>query len=115
MPVKVINHHNARFIDRYDGKDYVFEPNDPVLMTDEAARHIFGYGDNDKAPYLSRIGKMKTTALDGAGGFREAMKWLERFEFKEMVVQFVERDAEIVPFADLNKEDSDDAKAQANA
>jgi hypothetical protein len=115
MPVKVINHNSSRFIDRFDGKDYVFEPHDPVLMSDEAARHIFGYGDGDKAPYLSRIGKMKTTQLDGAGGFREAMKWLEKIEFREMVVQFVERPAEIIPFSPESEEDSDSADAKATA
>lgn len=112
MPIKVINRNSSRFIDRYDGKDYVFEPNDPVIMSDDAARHIFGYGDQNKAPYLARIGKMKTTQLDGTGGFREAMKWLERIEFKELVVQFVEKEAEVIPFAN---EDSDDAGARATA
>jgi hypothetical protein len=96
--VKITNKHPVRFRDRYDGKDYVFEPNEPVIMNDEAAKHIFGYGDPNKVPYLSRIGKMTTTQLEGQGGLKDAMKWLERFEFKEMVVKFEERAVEVIPF-----------------
>ena len=96
--VKITNHHNHRLVDRFDGKDYVFEPNEAVLMSDEAAKHIFGYGDPNKVPYLSRIGKMTTTQVDGEGGLKDAMKWLSRFEFKEMVVKFEERTVEAIPF-----------------
>lgn len=112
--IKVTNHNSARFIDRYDGREYVFEPNQPVILHEDAARHIFGYGDQNKAPYLSRIGKMKTTQLDGAGGLRDAMKWLDKFEFKELVVQFVEKEAEVIPFSDQSDEDSDSG-AEATA
>lgn len=105
--VKVINKHSVRFRDRFDGKDYVFEPNEPVLMSHDAAKHIFGYGDPDKAPYLSRIGKMTTTQLDGIGGLREAMKWLERFEFREQVIKMEDAVVEALPFA--NEQDGEEA------
>lgn len=109
--VKVTNRHPTRFRDRYDGKDYAFEPNEAVIMSEEAARHIFGYGDPDKVPYLSRIGKMTTTQVEGQGGLKDAMKWLERFEFKEMVVKFEERQVEVIPFA----QDDEDVAGPAAA
>lgn len=105
--VKVINKHPVRFRDRYDGKDFVFEPNEAVLMPDDAARHIFGYGDANKLPYLSRIGKLLTTQVDGQGGVKDAMKWLERFEFREQVLKMEDRVVEALPFAD--EQDQDEA------
>jgi hypothetical protein len=98
--VKVTNKHPVRFRDRFDGKDYVFEPNEAVIMNEDAAKHIFGYGDPNKVPYLSRIGKMTTTQVDGAGGLKDAMKWLERFEFREQVLKMEDKVVEALPFAD---------------
>ena len=104
--VKVTNRHPTRFRDRFDGKDYVFEPNESVIMSDDAARHIFGYGEANKAANLTRIGIMKTTQVEGDGGLKSAMKWLERFEFREMVVKFEEREVEVIPFS---RDDDDEA------
>lgn len=111
--VKVINKHPVRFRDRFDGKDYVFEPNEAVLMNEEAARHIFGYGDSDKMPYLARIGKLTTTQVDGAGGVKDAMKWLERFEFREQVLKMEDRAVEALPFAEEQDEKDEPAVARA--
>lgn len=47
---------------RYDGRDYVFEPSAPgasavvTPLSEEAARHIFGYGEKDKTKALLRLG-----------------------------------------------------------
>lgn len=102
--IKVTNKHPVRFRDRYDGRDYVFEPNESVIMGEDAAKHIFGYGDPNKAPYLTRVGKQTTSAVEGQGGLKEAMKWLERFEFKEMVVKFEEREVEVIPFQPVDED-----------
>lgn len=111
--VKVINKHSVRFRDRFDGRDYVFEPNEAVIMGEDAAKHIFGYGDPNKMPYLSRIGKLTTTQVEGSGGVKEAMKWLERFEFREQVLKMEDRVVEAIPFAD--KEDDEDTADRSAA
>lgn len=111
--VKVTNKHPVRFRDRYDGRDYVFEPNEAVIMTEEAARHIFGYGDGNKVPYLSRIGKLTTMQVEGAGGVKEAMKWLERFEFREQVLKMEDKVIEALPFAKDDEQEEEPAGARA--
>lgn len=111
--VKVINKHNVRFRDRFDGKDYVFEPNDAVIMSEDAARHIFGYGDPNKLPYLSRIGVLTSTQVDGTGGTREALKWLDRFEFREQVLKMEDKVIEALPFADEPTEEATAGKTAA--
>ena len=103
-----------RYRDRYDGKDYVFEPNEAVIMNEDAARHIFGYGDPNKVPYLSRIGKMTTTQVEGEGGLKSAMKWLERFEFREQVLKMEDKVIEALPFADeVDEEEAPAGKSAA--
>ena len=111
--VKVTNRHPVRFRDRFNGSDYVFEPNEAVIMGEDAAKHIFGYGDPNKVPYLSRLGKMLSTQVEGEGGLKDAMKWLGRFEFKELVVKFEEREAEVIPFAKEDAPEPATAKAAA--
>ena len=108
--IKVTNRHAVVYRDRFDGKDYTFMPNDAVIMTEDAAKHIFGYGEADKTPQLSRNGKMTTTQLEGTGGLRDAMKWLERFEFRELVVKFEEKVVEALPFSNDDEDERADQK-----
>lgn len=54
---------------RYDGKDYTFPPDAKVVtpISDEAARHIFGFGEKDKTRALLRLGWISNGAnLEGA-------------------------------------------------
>lgn len=44
----------------YAFKPYEFPVNQTVEIPEDAARHIFGYGDEDKEPYLVRLGLIKT-------------------------------------------------------
>lgn len=44
----------------YAFKPYEFPTNKTVEVPEEAARHIFGFGDDDKEPYLVRLGLIKT-------------------------------------------------------
>jgi hypothetical protein len=44
---------------RYDGVEYTFDTNKEVELSLEAAKHIFGYGDDNKEPYFVRLGWMK--------------------------------------------------------
>src|SRR5579859_1438701 len=41
---------------RYDGKDYIFEPKKPVVLSLDAARHIFDLGKEDKSQCLNQLG-----------------------------------------------------------
>ena len=47
------------FTARYEGVDYTFDNGKEVELTFEAAKHIFGYGDDNKEPYFVRLGWMK--------------------------------------------------------
>jgi len=44
---------------RCNGVEYTFETNKELEIPLEAAKHIFGYGDDDKEPYFVRLGWMK--------------------------------------------------------
>lgn len=41
---------------RYDGQDFEFKPGVTVALSEDAATHIFGYGMDDKARALIRLG-----------------------------------------------------------
>jgi hypothetical protein len=47
-------------VDHWDGKPYSFSPNKPIEVPDHVARHIFGYGLEDKVPVLARLGWTQT-------------------------------------------------------
>ena len=42
--------------DSYDGKLYVFPPNEKVELSEEAARHMFGFQEDDFTAILHRKG-----------------------------------------------------------
>ena len=44
---------------RFEGKDYVFETDKEMEISEDAAKHIFGYGVDNKEPYFVRLGWMK--------------------------------------------------------
>ena len=44
---------------RYENVEYVFETNKELEIPLAAAKHIFGYGDDDKTQYFVRLGWMK--------------------------------------------------------
>ena len=58
--LKVKNRSDADLQDRYNGTDYPFPKGQSVAVDEEVARHIFGFGDADKIPYLSRLGWMRS-------------------------------------------------------
>jgi len=53
--VWVTNKGASTLKDRHFGVDYEFRQNAPVEVPESAARHIFGYGDDKKEPYLVRL------------------------------------------------------------
>lgn len=54
--IGVKNNLSERVKGRYNGEDFVFEPGVTRALTEDAARHIFGYGEKDKTRALLRLG-----------------------------------------------------------
>lgn len=52
----VTNKNDFAHIDRYNGKDYLFEPGEAVPLDEAAANHMFGFGTADKTDTLVRLG-----------------------------------------------------------
>lgn len=78
MNVYVTNRRDEEFEDGYAGVRYTFEPGKPTMIPIEAARHIFGYEDDNKEPYLVRLGWIKTR-----NDLKEGIKLLKLFEIKK--------------------------------
>jgi len=58
--VRVVNH-NKDVAGRFNGKDYVFKTGKPLNVPELVARHIFGFGLEDKTSALSRLGWARTS------------------------------------------------------
>jgi len=74
-PVYVTNR-GMNFIARYSNEDIKFPNNEEVKITDEVAKHLFGYGEDDKTPYFVRLGWMKMNT-----DYEKAMSRLAEFSF----------------------------------
>jgi hypothetical protein len=81
--LKVTNNNDFDLADRYDGQDYFFPAGKTVMCEDAAARHIFGVGDAEKRPYLTRQGWMKASDK-----LEEAMAKLNNFTFELIEQQY---------------------------
>lgn len=46
---------------KFDGQDYVFKPNEPEDIHFVLAKHIFGFGEDDKSRALARLGWMQSS------------------------------------------------------
>ena len=76
MAIVVVNKSDQEFADRFNGCDYVFPVGKKVLVDEEVARHIFGFGADDKTPYLARLGWIRSN-----GDYPAAMELLGKFSF----------------------------------
>lgn len=76
--VWVLNTSEHPLKDHFNGQVYEFCVNEPVEIPLQVAKHVFGYLDNDKEPYLIRLGwtKMNTDVPD-------ALKRLSMFKILE--------------------------------
>jgi hypothetical protein len=72
----VRNNGENPLVDSYDGIPYDFACGKEVEIPEVAAMHIFGYGDDNKEPYLVRLGWMKMST-----DYRSAMERLATFSF----------------------------------
>ena len=93
----VTNKNDFQHADRYDGTDYLFPPHQAVALSEEAAAHMFGFGQPDKGPVLARLGwafhydeSKKQYANDADGPVK-----LARFVFSKG--EFVQRDVDTSP------------------
>jgi hypothetical protein len=87
----VRNNGSDKFSDGLDGTVYHFEPGKEVEIPEIAAKHIFGYGDDDKEPYLVRLGWMKMS-----NQFDAAMQKLAEFSFSKESSKTVHLSAPVV-------------------
>jgi hypothetical protein len=106
----VTNNNTFDLNDRYNGIDFSFPVGQRVAIDEVAARHIFGFGDADKTPYLVRQGWMRST-----GEFESAMKALNGFSFESLASfqsgEFIQNDQGTAP---LESETSDAATSAAS-
>jgi len=72
----VINRTDKKLKDGYAGVFYEFLPNQIVEVPVEVAVHVFGYGIDNKEPYLARLGWVKT-----ANDLEEGVERLSKWEF----------------------------------
>ena len=59
-------------------KEYKFPVGTPVGIPPQAAKHIFGYGDDNKEPYLARLGFIRLHSE-----MEEALEKLAKFEITD--------------------------------
>ena len=56
MDIYVTNHSDKKLKDGYAGVFYEFKKGETVVIPENVAKHIFGYGDPEKEMYLARLG-----------------------------------------------------------
>jgi hypothetical protein len=78
MTVYVRNNSQDTLSDSFDGVKYDFIPGKEIELPEVVAKHIFGYGDDNKEPYLVRLGWMKMS-----NEFDAAMQKLCKFSFSK--------------------------------
>ena len=72
----VRNNGDHQLVDSFNGTTYDFAVGKEVEIPETAAKHIFGYGDDNKEPYLVRLGWMKMNT-----DYPVAMERLGKFSF----------------------------------
>lgn len=76
LTIFVTNNSDLTLIDGWNGVEYTFKPNSTVEVPELVAKHVFGYGDKDKEPYLARLGWIKSK-----NDIEEGIKKLSEWEF----------------------------------
>jgi hypothetical protein len=73
--VYVTNNSDVEFSDGYNGVVYDFKKGATLQVPETVARHVFGWGDEDKEPYLVRLGWIRSTVE-----LAEGMSKLDKFQ-----------------------------------
>jgi hypothetical protein len=79
MEIKVINHNDFPLYGRYNGETYEFLPEKPTFLSGDAARHIFGFGVEDKTQALNMLGLLRP----GHDSLTDALSSLAKVAFLE--------------------------------
>ena len=79
----VENRNEFHHTDAFDGRTYQFPPGQKVMLSLEAAQHMFGVGQADKTSVMHRLGWGFTydPVTRGFGEDHEAVKKLKNFVF----------------------------------
>lgn len=81
--VQITNNGTEPVQGRFNGVDYDFDPGVPVIVSHQAASHIFAYGLPDKTSAFARLGWMQHTGMQ-----KEANRRMAEFKFEEVVARF---------------------------
>jgi hypothetical protein len=81
--LRVTNNNDFDLADRYDGQAYFFPAGKTVMCEDAAARHIFGVGDENKIPYMTRQGWIRVS-----DDLQKAKAILNKFSFEYVEQQY---------------------------
>ena len=54
-----VTNHGIPATGRFEGVEYSFATGEEVEISEKAAKHIFGYGVDNKEPYFVRLGWMR--------------------------------------------------------
>ena len=80
--VYVTNKSGKKLTAEYNYEEYNFPVDKTVALSPKAAKHIFGYGDDNKEPYLARLGFIRLhSELD------EGLEKLAQFEITSELPQ----------------------------
>jgi hypothetical protein len=74
----VTNKTDKTLILQYEFKELKFPSNETIVVSEDCARHIFGYGVSNKEPYMVSLGFIKTT-----NDIPDGLKILEKFEISQ--------------------------------
>lgn len=59
--ILVQNNTEEDLLDKFDGIQYVFKAGESLLVPEEVAAHIFGYGEDDKLRAMHRLGWVQSS------------------------------------------------------
>ena len=76
--VYVTNKTDKPLIIQYEFKELKFPSNETISVSEDCARHIFGYGVINKEPHMASLGIIKTT-----NDIPDGLKILEKFEISQ--------------------------------
>lgn len=88
--LEVTNHSAETLVAAFHGDEYVWEPGEKLNMSEDAARHVFGFGLSDKSSAFHRLGWLNTKP---DGQMKDALNKLKLFQFTpvQQVFQMAER------------------------
>jgi hypothetical protein len=79
MPnVYVTNNTDKTLVTQYEFKELKFPSKETISVSEDCARHIFGYGISNKEPYMASLGFIRTT-----NDIPEGLKILDQYKISQ--------------------------------